>query len=595
MSRGHVGLVAFYFPPSRASGVYRMLALANHLVEQDFEVTVFTVTPDFFEHITQSSDESLLQSIDPRVEVERVPLPMQHLETHPRRFHRMRGNFPELHKRLTQRAIKTVWLDQYGSWVPGLLTRMMAVHRRHPLDVVLATGNPYSCYQAPWLFKKATGVPYVLDSRDSWTLNLFTDEPTFAPGHPAYTWEKRTFDDAELICFVNTPLLEWHQRTYPQDADKMIVVANGYDTSVVETLTEAVAKASAEDAHARAQAHTARISGSAEAVQPVPAGAEEEPGATAEADDSGAPRTDAEASHLDGDTPAEATPEAAETLPGEDEPQLDDALDALDTGSEGDALEAAAAEGSLPASDETDEDRTDAPATGSTALDPEGEGHGHDETPEEPGVRFGYVGTLTGNQPHDKVWAGWRVAKEQPEMASATMNLYGHIGFFGVSRQVARVLPTGDPTQDCTWHGPVAKAEIGAAYAAIDVLVMIVADSRYVTSGKVFEYMATGKPVVGLYEDDCAVADVLDDYPLVVKAASLEEHDVARAFVEAERLAHTVTDEQRAAARTYAERFERVRQMTPLVERLGEIAARPREREGVVGRLTARGGRATTR
>ncbi|WP_040155483.1 glycosyltransferase [Mobilicoccus massiliensis] len=454
MSRGHVGLVAFYFPPSRASGVYRMLALANHLVEQDFEVTVFTVTPDFFEHITRSSDESLLASIDPRVAVERIPLPMQHLETHPRRFSWLRGNFPELHRKLSKRATDSIWLDQYGAWVPGLLTRMFSVHRRRPLDVVLATGNPYSSYQAPWLFKKATGVPYVLDSRDSWTLDLFTDELAFPEGHPAYTWEKRTFEDAELICFVNQPLLAWHQRAYPADADKMIVVANGYDTSVVRTLNDAVERAS-------------------------------------------------------GDDPRDPHPEPVES--------------------------------------------------GATA----------------PGVRFGYVGTLTGNQPHEQVWAGWREAKLSPQMATATMNLYGHLGFFGVSRAVANVLPTGDPTQDCTWHGPVAKADIAAAYAAIDVLVMIVADSPYVTSGKVFEYMATGKPIVGLYEDDCAVADVLAGYPLIAKADSLEADDIARAFREAETLAHTATDAQRTAAKAYAERFERVRQMTPLVEKLGEIAARP--------------------
>ena len=81
-----------------------------------------------------------------------------------------------------------------------------------------------------------------------------------------------------------------------------------------------------------------------------------------------------------------------------------------------------------------------------------------------------------------------------------------------------------------------------------------------------------------------AVADVLDDYPLVVKARSLEAADVAEAFVEAERLAHTVTPEQREAAMRYAESFERVRQMTPLVEDLGAIAARRR-------RAVPRGGR----
>lgn len=500
-SRGHVGLVAFYFPPSRASGVYRMLALANHLVKSDFDVTVFTVTPDFFEHITQSSDQSLLDSIDPRITVERIPLPMQHLESHPRRFGRLRGNFPEAHKRITQRLIKGPWLDQYGSWVPGLLTRMMRVHRARPLDVVVATGNPYSCYQAPWLFKKATGVPYVLDSRDSWTLDLFTDDLAFPPGHPAYTWEARTFDGAEQICFVNTPLLAWHQKTYPAQADKMMVVMNGYDTSVVASLTDAPPAGASSDAGSV----TPGVSG----VQTSQSGLAPESESSVEVASSEAEISGSVSDRGDGTAEIELT--------------------------EGDVVRAAV-----------------------------------------PGVRFGYVGTLTGNQPHDLVWAGWRLAKSAPQMATATMNLYGHLGFFGVSRAVASVLPTGDPTQDCTWHGPVQKAEIAAAYAAIDALVMIVADSPYVTSGKVFEYMATGKVVVGLYKNDCAVADVLDDYPLVVKAASLDAADIAAAFERAEALAHTVTDEQREQAKAYAAQFERVRQMTPLVEKLGQIAARRR-------------------
>lgn len=446
-ARPHIGLVAFYFPPSRASGVYRMLALANYLVEHGWDVTVFTVTPDFFEHITRSADPSLLEAIDPRVHVERIPLPMKHLEQELRRFGSFRGNYPELHRRLTQRLIRTLWCDQYGSWVPGVVRRMVEVHRRHRLDLTLATGNPYSCYQAVWTFKKVARVPYVLDSRDSWTLNLFTDDYAFPPGHAAFTWEKRTFDDAELISFVNTPLLEWHQREYPQDADKMIVVANGYDT--------------------------------------------------------------------------DSTPELSE--PGE-------VAAGAGTHEDADASEHAA-----------------------------------------PTVHLGYVGTLTANQPHAIVWEGWRRAKDAGRLPHAVVDLYGHLGFFGVSAAVRNTLPLDDPAQEVTWHGAVGKADIAQAYASLDVLVMIVADSPYVTSGKVFEYMSTGKPVLGLYQQDCAVADVLDDYPLLVRTASLDPDDVADAFVAATQLASTVTPQQREAARAYATRFERSRQLQALETRLRHI------------------------
>lgn len=445
-ARPHIGLVAFYFPPSRASGVYRMLALANYLVARGWDVTVFTVTPDFFEHITRSADTSLLEAIDPRVHVARIPLPMKHLEQELRRFGSFRGNYPELHRRLTQRLIRTLWCDQYGSWVPGVVRRLLEVHRRHRLDLTLATGNPYSCYQAVWAFKKVAHVPYVLDSRDSWTLNLFTDEYAFPPGHAAFTWEKRTFDDAELISFVNTPLLEWHQREYPQDADKMIVVANGYDadsTAVVPEPGDAVSGADAVSAVA----------------------------------DEGGPRT----------------------------------------------------------------------------------------------VHLGYVGTLTANQPHAIVWEGWRRAKDAGRLPHAVVDLYGHLGFFGVSAAVRNTLPLDDPTQEVTWHGAVGKADIARAYDSLDVLVMIVADSPYVTSGKVFEYMSTGKPVLGLYQQDCAVADVLDDYPLLVRTASLDPDDIADAFVAAAELAPTVTPQQREAARAYATTFERGRQLEALESRLRHI------------------------
>ena len=156
--------------------------------------------------------------------------------------------------------------------------------------------------------------------------------------------------------------------------------------------------------------------------------------------------------------------------------------------------------------------------------------------------------------------------------ADATAHLYGHLGFFGVSGAVRRTLPIDDPDSDVTWHGAVGKAEIGDAYAAIDALLMIVADSPYVTSGKVFEYMSTGKLVVGLYEADCAVADVLDDYPLLVKAASLSEEDIAAAFREAVRRVPTVTAAEEEAAREYAKRFERSVQLAPLQARLERIA-----------------------
>ncbi|MGC5583357.1 glycosyltransferase [Ornithinimicrobium sp. W1665] len=483
--------MAFYFPPSRASGVYRMLALANHLARTGWEVTVVTVTEDFYERITRSGDPSLVDAVDPRVRVERVPLPMSHLETDLRRYGWFRGNYPGLHRRVVRRLTTALWCDQYGPWVPGVLARLLQIHRRHPVDVTLATGNPYSAYQAVWALRRTTGVPYVLDSRDSWTLNLFTGEMAFREGHAALTWERRTFADAELITFVNRPLLEWHQEQYPQDAGRMMVVANGYDASGVSALV---------------------------------------PGSTGDVPD---PTVDVFLS--------EEAERAYRTL----EPDVEDVED--------------------------DEDVEDVEVIGDDEDDDPGEVGASDGLGP---VHLGYVGTLTANQPHPAVWEGWRRAKDAGRLPGAVVDLYGHLGFFGVSAAVRTLLPLADATQQVTWHGAVEKADIANAYATLDVLVMIVADSPYVTSGKVFEYMSTGKPVLGLYEPDCAVAEVLDDYPLLVRTRSLDPDDVADAFVDAVALARSVTPEQQARARAHATRFERTRQLEPLERRLREIVDR---------------------
>ena len=475
--RPHIALLAFYFPPSRASGVYRMLALANYLARTGWDVTVITVTPDFYERITQSADLSLLESIDPRVRVERVPLPMNHLEQDLRRFGWFRGNFPGVHRRVIRRLTTHVWADQYGPWAPKALARLLKVHRQHRIDLTLATGNPYSCYQAVWAMKHIAGVPYVLDSRDSWTLNLFTDEYAFKEGHVAFGWERRTFADAEMISFVNQPLLHWHQREYPAQADRMVVVANGYDAPAAE-----------EPATAESQ----------------------EPAAMAQSE------------------------EITETV-------------------------------------QASEDFRPRPAEVDGELEPD-----TDQDPSAPAVRLGYVGTLTANQPHTAVWAGWRLAKDEGRLPDAVVDLYGHLGFFGVSAAVRNVLPLGDQSQQVVWHGGVEKADIAKAYASLDILLMIVADSPYVTSGKVFEYMSTGKPILGLYESRCAVADVLDDYPLLVRTRSLQPDDIADAFVAVVEMSRTVTEQQRQAAREYATRFERTRQFEPFERRLRKIVERRR-------------------
>ena len=69
----HLLYIAFFFPPSRASGVYRAIATANALSDQGWRVTVLTADERFFRQEIATTDDTLLDSVNDDVALCRVP------------------------------------------------------------------------------------------------------------------------------------------------------------------------------------------------------------------------------------------------------------------------------------------------------------------------------------------------------------------------------------------------------------------------------------------------------------------------------------------------------------------------------------------
>lgn len=422
-----------HFPPSRASGVYRPLAMANYLADCGWRVTVVTVSTDFFERITRSSDPSLEGAVHPAVEVVRAPMPLQHLESDIRRYSYAKANFPVLHGRLWSLVQTRLFPERYASWIPGVVQAVLRAHRRQAVSVVLATGNPWSAFAAAWIVKRLARIPYVMDYRDSWTLDQFNVRDTFPPEHPAWQWERRLIREAARVVFVNQKMVDWHADRYPEARERMVVVENGWDADLL----------------------------------------------------------------------------------------------------------------------------------GAPAFRP--------ADPDRP-LRLGYVGTLVTQHPHDVMWPGWELAKDKPGLEGATVSIYGHLGFFAHSvEQVRAVLPM-DPGARVRWEGPVPKKEILSTYEALDVLLLMVASSPYVTAGKAYEYMATGKPIVAIHSPETAASEPLRGYPLWFPVTEMTPEAVRDALVAAADRARSVTEEDFLACLEHARRFERRTVLAHLDEHLREVA-----------------------
>ncbi|MFD6281931.1 glycosyltransferase [Streptomyces sp. NPDC060209] len=232
--RPRVLYLAYYFPPSRASGVFRARATANHFAEAGWDVTVHTAPREFFEtYLENACDPSLEETVDPRVTVVRPPMSYYAWEKDIRQFGKLRRNFPTVAASLYKLFQSKVFPEHYLTWIPGVLSSAVKAHFKEKFDLVIATGNPFVSFAAAQALGRLLKIPYAVDYRDSWTFNQFTEELKFEEGSKAFEWEAKVLRDAAEVVFVNDGMRQWHIDRYPYAAERMTVVPNGWEPELL--------------------------------------------------------------------------------------------------------------------------------------------------------------------------------------------------------------------------------------------------------------------------------------------------------------------------------------------------------------------------
>ncbi|MFD0852621.1 glycosyltransferase, partial [Actinomadura adrarensis] len=166
--------------------------------------------------------------------------------------------------------------------------------------------------------------------------------------------------------------------------------------------------------------------------------------------------------------------------------------------------------------------------------------------------RFTFVGTITEEQPIEKMVEGFHRAREHPGLENAELRLYGYFGFFGAAPSQLRARfalgeeggavgeesgAAGDGDEGLLapgvrHYGPVSKTAVAGVYAEADVLVFLNGGGRFVTSGKIFEYMAAGRPIVSVHPPGSAAEEILRGYPLWFNPGGLDPAEIAASMAE---------------------------------------------------------------
>ncbi|PYI39816.1 glycosyl transferase [Arthrobacter psychrolactophilus] len=228
MTRPHLLYVAFSFPPSTASSVYRCTAVANDFARDGWDVTVITVDPTVWSQIS-GTDEGLVKSIDPRIRIVNVDDggAEEPARRDLRRYSRLRVEAPYLWKELFRRRTRKGFPEDFhAAWLEPASAAARKVHAEHPVDLVMASASPYVSFGVA---QALPGVPFVLDYRDAWAFNTITGAQDFAADSEMGKIESAYLRDAAQVWFVNEQIrIEYAQR-YPFATEKLRVVANGFD------------------------------------------------------------------------------------------------------------------------------------------------------------------------------------------------------------------------------------------------------------------------------------------------------------------------------------------------------------------------------
>ena len=247
-----VVMVAYNFPPEGNAGAYRPLRFVRHLPALGWQPTVVTLHAAIYERY----DGSLLKQIPDDIKVIRVRNrdPWQRFQNHRRRQTALQSGRVRAEE---AQELMTVCSSPLRSRLPGIVRTLESwtyhpdiamgwirpaakavseVCACKPIDAIWATAGPVSAFHVAVKASRRTGVPYVLDFRDAWTItfNEFDDhQPLWARRRQRRNMA-RFLSGAQSVIFRYEAEAECYWRAYPDSLDpaKVWIIPNGFDGEV---------------------------------------------------------------------------------------------------------------------------------------------------------------------------------------------------------------------------------------------------------------------------------------------------------------------------------------------------------------------------
>ena len=245
-------MIAYVFPPEGSAGTYRPLRFVRHLPTCGWLPTVIAGKPRHYERY----DPELLKLVPSTTEIVRVPHPDRWMAFQQDRTHRQRekiaaASIEKLDGMHTaeKRPVRSILRNAVHKiegvvyhpdldmlWIRPATEAAIQACDRSSAEVVWATGSPWSSLVVARNVSLRTGRPYVLDFRDSWTL----ERDSFEALQPEWARARNRrllaglFRGARAIILRYGAEAEAYYCAYPGALmpERVHLIPNGYDGSI---------------------------------------------------------------------------------------------------------------------------------------------------------------------------------------------------------------------------------------------------------------------------------------------------------------------------------------------------------------------------
>jgi hypothetical protein len=220
-----------HWPPSASAGVRRPMRIARHLGRHGWTPVVMTPASDALPTYRPRPRDPTLRA--PEVDLHRVAAPFLGAAAWRGLGRALRAVLGSpLGDRVAQ-AVGSRMLflpDPTLEWLPAVLASLPRVGR---IDVVWATGAPWSIHIIGAAAAARLGVPLVLDYRDPWTTHEVPMRLPYRPREKAMRQiEAALLRRADAVAYVNEDMLARNRAVFDQPARaEWRAIPNGFDAA----------------------------------------------------------------------------------------------------------------------------------------------------------------------------------------------------------------------------------------------------------------------------------------------------------------------------------------------------------------------------